>query len=187
MHPATFLQKILATIERAAFAARLRELRAAGNDIAADLRFGPRVQIDVASGGRLTIRRGVELVQDSWLIVEAGDVMIIGEDVFISQHCTISGTVSIGADTLIAGQVTILDANHRMDRSDVPIRAQGGIKTPVRIGEDVWIGASSVVLPGVTIGAHTVIGANSTITKDLPEAVVAAGSPARIIRPRWPV
>jgi acetyltransferase-like isoleucine patch superfamily enzyme len=182
MHPATFLRKALASIEHAAFQAELRALRRGGHRIAEDLRFGPRVQLTVAPGASLVIERGVDLVQDAWIILEPGDEMVIGERVFISQHCTISGSVRIGADTLIAGYVTIIDANHRFDRADIPIREQGGRKQPICIGEDVWIGASSVVLPGVRIGAHTIVGANSTVTHDLPESVIAAGSPARIIR-----
>ena len=54
---------------------------------------------------------------------------------------------------------------------------------PVRIGEDCWLGAGVIVLPGVTIGRGSVIGAGSVVTKDIPENVVAFGNPCRVVRP----
>ena len=54
---------------------------------------------------------------------------------------------------------------------------------PVRIGDDVWIGANVVILPGVTVGKNSVIGAGSVVTRDIPENVVALGNPCRILRP----
>jgi acetyltransferase-like isoleucine patch superfamily enzyme len=176
--------KLFVKLENAAQKSALRELRKMGHDIAGDLRLGRRSQIDVHPTGRLTIRPNVEILQDSWIVVEENDRMEIGENVFISQHCTISGSVSIGRDSLIAGYVGILDANHVTRDPDRPIRMQGGEKRPVIIGEDVWIGTSTIVLPGTKIGAHSVIGANSTVTRDIPEWTVAAGSPAGIIRAR---
>ncbi|NOY07120.1 MAG: acyltransferase [Chlorobi bacterium] len=117
-------------------------------------------------------------------MVEEGDHLVLGQNVFISQHCTISGTVTIGRDSLIAGFVTIVDATHVFDDSTIPVNQQGGRKEPISIGEDVWIGTSSVILQGVNIGNHAVIGANSTVTKDIPPWAIAAGSPAKVLRYR---
>lgn len=176
--------RLIRAAEAGALRARVRKLRAAGHAIATDASFGPRVQLDVAPTARLRIGTRTQLLQDSWLIADADAVLEIGSDVFISQHVTISGTVTIGDDTLIAGYVTILDANHVIDDLRRPIRMQGGVTRPICIGRDVWIGTGVVVLPGVTIGDHAVIGANSTVTHDVPARAIAVGSPARVLRLR---
>lgn len=176
--------RLMRAAEAGALRTRVRTLRAAGQTIAEDASFGPRVQLDLAPGARLRIGARTQVLQDSWLIADADAVLDIGSDVFISQHVTISGTVTIGDDTLIAGYVTILDANHVIDDAHRPIRLQGGRTQPIRIGRDVWIGTGVVVLPGVTIGDHAVIGANSTVTHDVPAWAIAVGSPARVLRLR---
>ena len=68
---------------------------------------------------------------------------------------------------------------------DVPIMLQGGIERKlVVIGNDVWIGTRVIIMPGVHIGNHVIIGANSVVTHDIPDYSVAAGSPARVVRKR---
>ncbi|MBN1447004.1 MAG: acyltransferase, partial [Bacteroidetes bacterium] len=106
------------------------------------------------------------------------------EQVFVSQHCTISGSVHIGRDTLIGGFVTIIDANHRIDDTRRPVREQGGTRAPIDIGVDVWIGSNAVILQGVTIGDHAVVAANATVTRDVPAWAVVGGTPARVIGDR---
>lgn len=90
------------------------------------------------------------------------------------QHCWL---ISIGNNVTLAPRVHILahDASTK--------RALGYTKIGlVTIGDNVFIGAGSIILPGVTIGSDSIIGAGSVVTKDIPEGVVAAGSPARIIK-----
>lgn len=176
--------RLMHAAEAGALRERVRKLCAAGHAIAGDVSFGPRVQLDIAPTAELRIGARTQVLQDSWLIADAGARLEIGDDVFISQHVTISGSVSIGSDTLIAAHVTILDANHVTDDAHRPIRLQGGVTSPIRIGRDVWIGTGVVVLPGVTIGDHAVIGANSTVTRDVPAWSIAVGSPARVLRMR---
>ncbi|MBQ9598477.1 MAG: sugar O-acetyltransferase, partial [Clostridia bacterium] len=72
----------------------------------------------------------------------------------------------------------IATLNHDLN----PEKRQSLIPSPVKIGSNVWIGAGSTILPGVTIGDNSVIGAGSVVTKDIPENVVAVGSPARVIK-----
>ena len=162
----------------------LRRLRAAGHDIAPSATFGPRVQLRIADGARFQAGDSVEVLHDSWLIAHPGDTLTIEDGVFISQHCTVSGTVRIGHNTLIGGFVTIIDGNHVISDSGHPVREQGGVQKPIDIGQDVWIGTNSVILQGVRIGDHAVIAANATVTKDVPEWAVVAGTPARIMRDR---
>jgi serine acetyltransferase len=162
----------------------LRRLRRDGHTIHDSATFGPRTRLHVAPGAHVAIGRGTRILHDCFLAAEEGDTLTIGEDVFISQHTTVSGSVTIGRDTLIAGFVTIIDATHVTDDPALPVRVQGGRKRPIDIGLDVWIGAGCVILQGVRIGDHAVIGANSTVTRDVPPWSVAAGSPARVIGER---
>jgi len=88
--------------------------------------------------------------------------------------------VTIGSRTLFGPNVQIYTATHTMDHRE---RAAGlEYAKPVTIGDDVWIGGSAVVCPGVTIGDRSVIGAGSVVTRDIPSDVFAAGNPCREIR-----
>jgi maltose O-acetyltransferase len=106
----------------------------------------------------------------------------IGEKVFFNFNCVILDVtyVSIGSRTLFGPNVQIYTATHPVDFLE---RATGlEYAKPITIGEDVWIGGSVVICPGVTIGNRTVIGAGSVVTKDIPSDVFAAGNPCRVIR-----
>jgi acetyltransferase-like isoleucine patch superfamily enzyme len=162
----------------------LRALRSAGNRIASSSTFGPRVQLHIHPESTLDIGEGVEVLQDSWLIAHPGNSLVLGDRVFISQHCTVSGSVRIGDDTLIGGYVTIIDGNHVTGDTARPIAAQGGVQKPIEIGSDVWIGSNAVILQGVRIGDHAVVAANATVTRDVPAWSVVGGTPARVLRDR---
>ena len=82
-------------------------------------------------------------------------------------------------------EVVIWTTNHRFDRIDIPIMQQGNRPSaPVWIGDDVWIGTRVIILPGVKVGNHAVIGAGAVVAKDVPPWAVVAGNPAEIIRYR---
>lgn len=89
--------------------------------------------------------------------------------------------IYVGDRTMIGPNVTIATAGHPI----LPqLRRQGyQYNSPVRIGQNCWLGANVTVLPDVTIGDNTVVGAGSLVTKDLPANVVAVGSPCRVLRP----
>jgi acetyltransferase-like isoleucine patch superfamily enzyme len=78
--------------------------------------------------------------------------------------------------------VYITDQNHGYEDVSVPISRQSQPERAVIIGDGSWLGHGSIILPGVTIGEHVVIGANSVVTKNIPSFSVAVGSPARVIR-----
>lgn len=89
--------------------------------------------------------------------------------------------IYVGDNTMIGPNVTIATAGHPIY---VPLREKGcQFNAPVRIGKCCWIGAGSIILPGVTIGDNTVIGAGSIVTRDIPENTVAFGNPCRVVRP----
>ena len=116
--------------------------------------------------------------------VETGHIQI-GEDTRLNRGCTLTSyaQIFIGDFTIIGELVSIRDANHGLKRGE-PMRYQPHTCEPIHIGRDVWIGRGSCILPGVTIGEGAVIGANSVVTKDVPDFGIAAGVPARVIRIR---
>jgi len=111
-------------------------------------------------------------------VVRIGDRCLIGRGSGIVAHFLIE----IGDDVWTGHHVYITDQNHGYEDVSVPISRQSQPEKAVRIGNRSWIGHGSVVLPGVTIGHHVVIGANSVVTRDIPDYCVAVGAPARVIR-----
>jgi len=112
-----------------------------------------------------------------------GTNILIGEKVFFNFNCIVLDVtyVTIGSRTLFGPNVQIYTATHPMD---FKVRASGlEYAKPIIIGEDVWVGGSAVICPGVTIGDRSVIGAGSIVTKDIPSDVFAAGNPCRVVRP----
>lgn len=91
-----------------------------------------------------------------------------------------SGKITIGNNVFIAPNVSIITEEHAMD---VPQRIAGLEYThPVTVGDNVWICTGAIILPGVTIGSDSVIGAGSVVTKDIPPKSLAVGNPCRVIR-----
>lgn len=110
-----------------------------------------------------------------------GDV-IIGNHTRVGIHNTIIGPVKIGNHVNLAQGITVTALNHNFSDPNKRIDEQGISTTPVTIGDDIWIGANAVILPGVTIGNHSVIAAGAVVTKDVPPHSLAAGVPAKIIK-----
>ena len=110
-----------------------------------------------------------------------GDVMI-GDHTRIGLHNTIIGPVSIGNHVNLAQGITVTALNHNFEDTEKRIDVQGVSTTPVTIGDDVWIGANAVILPGVHIGNHCVVAAGAVVTKDVPPHSLVAGVPAKIIK-----
>lgn len=110
-----------------------------------------------------------------------GDV-IIGNHTRIGLHNTIIGPVTIGNHVNLAQGITVTALNHNFSDAEKRIDEQGVNTTPVVIEDDIWIGANAVILPGVTIGSHSVVAAGSVVTKDVPPHSLVAGVPAKIIR-----
>lgn len=88
--------------------------------------------------------------------------------------------VTIGDDVQLGPNVQLLTATHPLEPG--PRREKWEAAEPIVIGDNVWLGGGVIVCPGVTIGADTVVGAGSVVTRDLPSGVVAVGSPARVLR-----
>lgn len=110
-----------------------------------------------------------------------GDVLI-GENSLIGIGNTVIGPAQIGDHVITAQHVVISGMNHEFRNISCPIRDQPVIKSPILIDDEVWIGANSVILAGVSIGKHSVVGAGSVVTKNVPPYSVVAGNPAKIIK-----
>ena len=108
--------------------------------------------------------------------------MIIGDYTRIGLHNTIIGPVTIGNHVNLAQGITVTALNHNFEDTEKRIDEQGVSTTPVTIGDDVWIGANAVILPGVHIGHHCVVAAGAVVTKDVPDHSLVAGVPAKIIK-----
>ncbi len=111
-----------------------------------------------------------------------GSNIFAGDNLYINYGCVIldCNTVHIGDNVLCAPYVQIYTAYHP---TEPEIRLSGKeLAAPIKIGNNVWIGGSAIICPGVTIGDNTTIGAGSVVTKNIPENVIAAGNPCRVIR-----
>ncbi len=131
---------------------------------------------------RLCPIQGSNLWFSEHLYCDYGYNIHLGSNVYINYNCTILdvNTVIIGNNVLIGPSVEIYTAAHPMDWKERATRIEYG--KPVTIGDNVWIGGNTTICPGVRIGNCTVIGAGSVVTKDIPDDVLAAGNPAKIIR-----
>ena len=110
-----------------------------------------------------------------------GDV-VIGDNTRIGIHCTVIGPVTIGSHVNLAQGITVTALNHNFSDPSLRIDEQGVSTKAVVIGDDVWIGANAVILPGVTIGSHVVVAAGAVVTKDVPANTLVCGVPAKIIK-----
>jgi maltose O-acetyltransferase len=106
----------------------------------------------------------------------------IGDRTFVNFNCTIldCNTVRIGSHCQLATSVQILTATHVVEPE--PRRAGDEYALPIVIEDNVWLGGGAIVLPGVTVGENSIVGAGAVVTKDVPPNVVAAGNPARVLR-----
>lgn len=106
----------------------------------------------------------------------------LGDRVFFNFNCVVldCAEVVIGSDVMFGPAVQVYTATHPME-AEVRRAGLEGAK-PVTIGSDVWVGGGTIILPGVAIGARSVIGAGSVVTREVPADVFAAGNPCRVIR-----
>lgn len=111
--------------------------------------------------------------------------LVIGENSGIGIRSVIPPMVTIGNNVMMGPDCHIFTAFHEYSRTDIPMIQQGySERKPVVIGDDVWIGIRTVIMPGVTIGNGSIIGAGAVVTKDVPDYAVVGGVPARVLRYR---
>ena len=118
---------------------------------------------------------GQDLISDR--IIDIGNRVLIGRGSSIVGHYEIV----IEDEVFFGPNVYVTDQNHAVGDLELPLGRQSAPEKPVRIGWGSWLGTNSVVVPGVTIGRRVAVGANSVVTRDLPDNCVAVGAPAKII------
>lgn len=139
------------------------------------------VRMDTPPYRRFSLGKNSVIESFSCINNAVGDV-VIGDHTRVGLHNTIIGPVKIGNHVNLAQGITVTALNHTFTNPEKRIDEQGVSTTPVAIGDDIWIGANAVILPGVTIGEHSVIAAGAVVTKDVPPHSLVAGVPARIIK-----
>lgn len=127
-------------------------------------RLGKHTRVSAGFSGKIAIDKNVLLDDSSYIMAQ--------------------GKISIGENTIIAAFCYIVDFNHNYNDLKTPIVQQGYAFLPITIEENVWIGTHVVILPGVTIGKGSVIGAGSIVTKSIKPYSIAVGNPAKVIKQR---
>jgi acetyltransferase-like isoleucine patch superfamily enzyme len=112
--------------------------------------------------------------------IRIGSKSVLGEEITFSTY----EEISIGRECVIADRVMFIDFDHVTTDIETPIRKQGLVTSPVRVGNNVWIGYGACILRGVTVGDGAVIGTNAVVTKDVPANAIVGGVPAKILRMR---
>ena len=141
------------------------------------------------NAGRLEILKGLlggigddDIIINQPFYCDYGKQISVGKRFFANFHFTVldEAPVTIGDDCFIGPNVSIYTACHSTDPVERNTRQEWA--EPVTIGNNVWIGGSVTILPGVTIGDNVTIGAGSVVTKDIPSGTVAVGNPCRVIK-----
>lgn len=126
-------------------------------------------------GKRVNIQSNVRI--EGWHNISIGDNSGIGR----ASHLSAMAKIEIGENVMIAEQLIIITANHGIschrNMIDLPMHPE-----PVRIGNNVWIGARVIILPGVTIGSNVVVASGAVVTKTFPSNCIIGGVPAKIIK-----
>jgi acetyltransferase-like isoleucine patch superfamily enzyme len=148
--------------------------------------LGRNVELHCRPGyGRLEIGRWVHIGDGNSIrchegSLRIGDKAVFGKDNTINCYLDIE----LGAATLVADWVYICDFDHVVADIHQPIKDQGIVKTPVRIGPDCWLGAKTTVLRGTRMGRGCVLGAHAIARGEIPDYSIAVGTPARVVRNR---
>ena len=141
--------------------------------------------LEALDQGRLTIGQGTLLEPGCWLTLSPEARIEIGKGCFLNRNTMLAALelIEIGDHVMFANNCFVGDADHRFEDPEQPVTWQGfSSQGPVRIGSNCWFGVNCVVTSGVSIGERCVVGANSVVIDDLPARVIAAGSPAKVIR-----
>lgn len=147
-------------------------------------RSSPFNRLRVFLLARLARTVGSGCIIRSGVIVNNPTNLEIGDNSGLGYRCVIScaDRISIGSRVLMGADVIIYTSNHIWSEEAATYFGQGLTTSPVRIGDDVWLGARSIVLPGVSIGRGATVAAGAIVSRNVPEYAVVGGVPARIIK-----
>jgi len=135
---------------------------------------------------KLFLKTGKKINIEKGAYFGSGRNISIGDYSGIGIDAKLSGEITIGDNVMMGPEVMIYTSNHNYGRKDIPMIDQGQSDIrPVVIGDDVWIGARAIILPGVNIGKGSIIAAGSVVTKDVLEYSIVGGNPAKLIKKRF--
>lgn len=140
-----------------------------------------RTRLDVVPWNKFSLGQESTIEDFTAINNGVGDV-IVGDRTRIGLSNTLIGPIHIGNDVRLAQNVVLSGLNHNYTEIDSPIHEQGVSTKQIVIEDESWIGANVVVVPGVTIGKHSIVAAGSVVTKNVPAYSVAAGNPARLLK-----
>jgi acetyltransferase-like isoleucine patch superfamily enzyme len=143
-----------------------------------------------ASVARIELGRGTRVMRGAYLCsyvsnARPGEGIVTGANCWIGVDAVLSagqGGIFLGDNVLIAAQAVLVCGNHDFEELDIATLDQAYYGRPIRIGNDVWIGAHAIVLGGVTIGDHAVIAAGAVVNSDVECNTVVGGVPARVLK-----
>lgn len=176
--PLAVMTQILELLPRPFNVALLGLMRRRRGLIGMGLRYCLLRRVGVSVGQNVSVREDVYLLRPTGLQ--------LGNNVSIHPLCYLDATggILIGDDVSIAHAVTIMSTSHTFRSLNEPIKDQPAMSAPTTIERDCWVGAQSIILAGVRVGAGSVVAANSVVTRDVPPRSVVAGSPAKVVKSR---
>tara|TARA_R110001583_G_scaffold62493_2_gene183721 strand:- start:7302 stop:7841 length:540 start_codon:yes stop_codon:yes gene_type:complete len=128
---------------------------------------------------------GKEIVVKSRCYFGDGSRLSVGDFSQLSQGGRFNGTISIGEYVLMGPDVIMMATSHEYEEIDIPIMLQGEAEErEIRVGDGVWLGARSIILPGVCIGDHSIVASGSVVTRSFGPYSIIGGVPARLIKIR---
>lgn len=154
----------------------------ANNDVEFIGCSSPYKHISIEGPGRIEQQLSIWIAEEK----DAAPKLKIGKNIFIGRNCYLGvyNSLSIGDSVMIGAYCYITTANHRFERRDLTMNQQGFSSAPVHIGSDVWIGAHSTILPGVSIGDGAIIAAGSVVNQNVPPYEIWGGVPAKMLKTR---
>ncbi len=160
-----------------AFATHLPSTSFPGGTFAQGLRVFLARKMLKQVGGGLRVARKADIA--------SGARISLGDNCGLAQGLKVIGDVHVGNDLMLGPDVVLISYNHEYSDTNRPMRIQGAsVSRPITIGDDVWIGMRAMIMPGVTIGSHSIIAAGSVVTRDVPEWAIVGGNTAKIIKYR---
>jgi acetyltransferase-like isoleucine patch superfamily enzyme len=140
-----------------------------------------RTRLDVVPWNKFSLGQESTIEDFTAINNGVGDV-IVGDRTRIGLSNILIGPVHVGNDVRLAQNVVLSGLNHNYREIDSPIHKQGVSTKPIVVEDESWIGANVVIVPGITIGKHSIVAAGSVVTKNVPPYSVVAGNPARLLK-----